>query len=95
MIFLRIIPAPHFLHIFTCIIPNLTFFYHEDRIGQIFDQPAIMGDENNGAGIIFQRLFQGDSGIYVQMVGRFIQYQYIDPGKQQFCQGDSTPLADT
>ncbi len=54
----------------------------------VTDQPeqvAVVADQNDGAGIVSQRLSQGFAHIQIQMVGRFVQQQYVGsfPGQQR------------
>ena len=40
-------------------------------------EPRFMADKEQSAAVLIERLFQRFFGIRIQMVGRFVQHQYI------------------
>ncbi|CDC63944.1 putative ATP-binding component of ABC transporter [Clostridium sp. CAG:448] len=59
---------------------------------QLFDQVAIVRYDKDSAVKSGKGIFQYLTGVNVQMVGRFVQYQKIHAGKNQFCQCQARPF---
>src|SRR3989304_4207171 len=60
--------------------------------GDTVEEPAVMADDYSTACKILQRLFQGAHGVYVQIIGRFIQQKDIGLFLQHTGQMDAASL---
>lgn len=57
---------------FTCLLPNRNLAH------QPVQKVAVVAYEDEGTVKIQKGLFQDVFGLYIQMVGRFVQYQQVD-----------------
>ena len=48
-----------------------------DARGQLGHEPAVVRNEQNRAGIIFQALDEGADGFQVEVVGGLVQHEYV------------------
>ncbi len=80
-----------FLH--TIFHPSDTaVFKHQQFLTDPFQHISVMGNEQNRAFILIQRLFQLFPRMKIQMVGRFVQYQQIISPQDQRRQLQPGPL---
>ena len=61
----------------------------DDARGDIIQKTAVMGNHDQAAFKRFKQVFQPDNRIDVQMVGRFVQQQYIGLLHPSLRQGDT------
>ncbi|MGY3651612.1 hypothetical protein ACVWW2_006903 [Bradyrhizobium sp. LM4.3] len=65
----------------------------EDPTRDVVEEVAIMGDDQDRAGIVAQMPFQPRHGFCVEMVGRFVEQQEFGLVEQQLAQRDAAALA--
>jgi hypothetical protein len=65
----------------------------ENPAGDVVEEVAIVGDDQNGAGIVAQMAFQPMHALGVEMVGRFVEQQQLRPVEQQLAERDAAALA--
>ena len=61
----------------------------DGAVGDIIDESAVVGHEQQGCVAVFQEGFQPLDGLDVQMVGRLIEQQHVRASQQQFGQLDT------
>ncbi len=61
--------------------------------GDAVEEPAVVADDHGAAGKVLQGLFKRPHGVHVQVVGRFVQQQYVGPLLEHPGQMDPIPLA--
>ena len=65
----------------------------ENPPGNVVEEVAVVGDDQDGARIFAQMAFQPVHALGVEMVGRLVQQQQIGLVEQQFAQRDAAALA--
>jgi len=65
----------------------------ENPAGDVVEEVAIVGDDQDRAGIVAQMAFQPGHRFGVEMVGRFVQQQQFGLVEQQLAERDAAPLA--
>jgi hypothetical protein len=65
----------------------------DDACGQVFEEAPVMGDEQERALEIQQKVFQPFDGLYVEVVGRLIEQQQVRAGYQ--CAREQNPALDS
>ena len=65
----------------------------EDPAGDVVEEVAIVGDDQDGAGIIAQMAFEPLDGLGVEMVGRLVEQQQLGLLEQQPAERDAAALA--
>ena len=65
----------------------------EDPARNVVEEVAIVGHDQDRAGIVAQMAFQPRHRLGVEMVGRLIQQQQLRLVEQQFAQRDAASLA--
>ena len=68
---------------------QLEVFQVHDPFGDPVQQVAVVGDQQQGAGIGSEVAFEPERRLQVEMIGRLVQQQEIGLGKQQRRQGDA------
>lgn len=57
-----------------------------DDVDDAVEEVPIMRDDDQGAGVTLEPVFQPDDGVQIQMVGRFIEQQEVGRAHQRLCQ---------
>ena len=65
----------------------------EDPAGDVVEEVAVVGDDQDGARIIAQMAFQPVHALGVEMVGRLVEQQQVGLVEQQLAQRDAAALA--
>ena len=65
----------------------------ENPAGDIVEEVAVVGDDQHGALVGAQVLFQPRGGLGVEMVGRLVEQQQVRLGQQQLAQRHAAALA--
>ena len=65
----------------------------EDPAGDVVEEVAVVGHDQDRAGIVAQMAFQPRHRLGVEMVGRFVQQQELRLVEQQLAQRDAAALA--
>ncbi len=65
----------------------------EDPAGDVVEEVAVVGDDQDGAGIIAQMAFQPVHALGVEMVGRLVEQQQVGLIEQQPAERDAAALA--
>ena len=61
----------------------------EDPAGDVVEEVAVVGDDQDRAGIVAQMAFEPGHGFRVEMVGRLVQQQQLGLVEQQLAQRDA------
>ena len=61
----------------------------DDARGDIIQKTAVVGNHDQAAFKRFEQIFQPDNRVDVQMVGRFVQQQYVGLLHPSLCQSDA------
>ena len=61
----------------------------EDPAGDVIQEIAVVGDDQDGALVVDQVLLQPGDGFGVEVVGRFVQQQHVGRFEQQLAQRDA------
>jgi hypothetical protein len=64
----------------------------QDPAGDIVEEVAIMGDGDDGAGILVQEALEPGDRFGVEMVGRLVEQQHVGLGQQQPAERDAATL---
>ena len=65
----------------------------EDPAGDVVEEVAVVGDDQNGAGEKLQVLLEPADGLRVEMVGRLVEEQQVGLFEQQLAERDAALLA--
>ena len=65
----------------------------QNPAGDIVEEVAVVGDDQDRAGIVAQMAFEPVDGLGVEMVGRLVEQQQFRLLQQQFAQRDAALLA--
>ena len=65
----------------------------ENPAGHVVEKIAVMGDDQNGAGIIAQMPLEPGDGLGVEMVGRLVEQEQVGLIEQQLAERDAAALA--
>ena len=65
----------------------------EDPAGDVVEEVAVVGDDQNGARIIAQMAFQPVHALGIEMVGRLVEQQQVGRIEQQPAERDAAALA--
>src|SRR6202035_5311692 len=57
--------------------------YLEDAVGELGDEPAVVGDEDEGAVVGLESLDERLDGLEVEMVGGLVEHQHVRLGDRQ------------
>ena len=66
---------------------------HQAGRGDGIDEVPVMADQQQGAGVIVQQLFEQFEGFHIQIVGRLVHHQHIRGLREQFGQQQAVALA--
>ena len=61
----------------------------QDPAGDIVEEIAVVGDDQDGACVVDQVLLQPGDGFGVEVVGRFVEQQHVGRFEQQFAERDA------
>ena len=61
----------------------------EDPAGDVVEEVAVVGDDQDGALVVDQVLLQPGDGLGVEVVGRFVQEQHVGRFEQQLAERDA------
>ena len=61
--------------------------------GDIVEKIPVMGNGDDGAGILLEKSFQPAHRFRIEVIGRFIEQQHVGLGEQQAAQGDAAYFA--
>ncbi len=65
----------------------------EDPLGDVVEEVAIVGDGDDGAGVLLQEAFEPVDRLGVEVVGRLVEQQQVGRRQQQPAQRDAATLA--
>ena len=65
----------------------------EDPLGDVVEEVAVVGDGDDGAGVLLQEPLQPLDALGVEVVGRLVEQQQVGPAQQQAAQRDAATLA--
>ena len=65
----------------------------EDPAGDVVEEVAVVGDGDDRAVVLLQKLFEPVDRFGVEMVGRLVEEQQVGPREQQPAEGDAATLA--
>ena len=65
----------------------------EDPLGHVVEEVAVVGHEDDGAGILREVPFQPGDALGVEVVGRLVEQQDVGPLEQDLAERDAPPLA--
>ncbi len=65
----------------------------EDPAGDVVEEVAVVGDDQDGARVIAQMAFQPVHAFGIEMVGRLVEQQQVGLVEQQPAQRDAAALA--
>ena len=58
----------------------------DDAVGQLLHQPPVVGDDDDGAAIVGQKVLQPGDGVDVQMIGGLVEHEDVGAGHQRLGQ---------
>ena len=64
----------------------------EDPLGHVVQEVPVVGDRDDGAGVLGQVLLQPEHALGVEVVGRLVEQQQVGLLQQQLAQRDPAPL---
>src|ERR1700704_6902618 len=85
--------APKVVFVVTRINLNFPSTDFEDTRGQLVDEVSVVGNEDDGAGVIRKRVEQHIFRAQVEVIGGFVEQQKVRWMQQQAQQGIATTLA--
>ncbi len=62
----------------------------EDPLGDVVEEIAVVGDEDDRAGIFLQVPFEPGDALGVEVVGRLVQQQEVGAFEQDLAEGDAS-----
>uniref|UniRef100_A0A6J7PBT6 Unannotated protein n=1 Tax=freshwater metagenome TaxID=449393 RepID=A0A6J7PBT6_9ZZZZ len=65
----------------------------EDPLGHVVEEVAVVGDGDDGAGVVLQEALQPVDALGVEVVGGLVEQEQIRAGEQQATQGNPASLA--
>ena len=65
----------------------------EDPLGDVVEEVAVVGDRDDGAGVLLQEPLEPLDALGVEVVGRLVEQQQVGPAEQQPAQRDAAALA--
>ena len=65
----------------------------EDPLGDVVEEVAVVGDRDDGAGVVLQEPFEPEHRLGVEVVGRLVEQQQVGACQQQTAQRDPALLA--
>ena len=70
-----------------------TVFKVHDVLNYRIQEVAVVGDQQQGAGVVAQPVFQPEDGVQIQVVGRFVEQQQVGRAHQRLRQVQAHPPA--
>ncbi len=61
----------------------------EDPGGDVVEEVAVVGYDNEGAGEAFEVFFEPGDGFGVEVVGGFVEEEYVGVGDEEAAEGDA------
>ena len=65
----------------------------EDPLGDVVEEVAVVGDRDDGAGVVLQEPLEPLDALGIEVVGRLVEQQQVGPRQQQAAQRDAAALA--
>ena len=65
----------------------------EDPLGDVVEEVAVVGDRDDGAGVVLQEPLEPLDALGVEVVGRLVEQQQVGSAEQQPAQRDAAALA--
>ena len=65
----------------------------EDPLGDVVEEVAVVGDEDDGAGVFLQVPFEPGDALGVEVVGRLVEEQEVGAFEQDLAEGDAPAFA--
>ena len=80
------------LHAAFVFAPMAIAFISDGAGHHIVQKSTVMADQKHGTRIVLQQLFKQLQGVYVQIVGRFVQHQHVGWASKQASQQQAVAL---